>query len=300
MSYIRRASHLGEWYPNKEELEKMLKASFFYTNKDENLRNDVIGILSPHSCYSVCLRTAAHSYSRIDPNNYDKIFIFGTCHHIPLTSCLISNASELETPFGNLKVDVETCQNIYELSNSNVRFMTQEEDEAEHSLEMQFPIIKYLFEDKNIEIIPLLIGSLNENVEEFMANLLRPMILTSRTLFIISSDFTHWGELFHFTSFANGKKPLEQQLLLHDERAMNIISAFNYEHFRFHIEEISCSICGSFSICLILHILSSNYRFEKVYRSELSPIKSSKDFSISYVAAAFYPNSEIDNFEENK
>jgi len=288
MSYIREAIHAKEWYPADESLTNMLKASFYYAKPEEPQKGNLIGILSPHSCYSVCLRTAAHSYARINPDSYDRVVLLGTSHHIPLSNCLVSNASEVETPLGNLNTDQEVCRSLVDQYAEYFRFLSKEEDEAEHSHEMQYPLIKYVFGDRDIKIVPILVGSFSDNVEENLVNILSPIITEPRTLFIISSDFFHWGELFHFTNYASSKKPLEQQLQLHDEKALNIISAFNFEHFRFHIEEISGAICGCYSILLILRILSPECQFVRISRSELSPIKSAKDFSISYIAAGFY------------
>lgn len=290
MSYVRKASHGGEWYPtDPKKLTTYMEASFYYTNAKPHKKVGVRGIISPHSCYDVCLRTAAHSYARIDPDLYDKIIVFGTCHHMSLSTILVSEASSVETPFGPINVDTETCKQFVEEKPEYFAFMSQEADEAEHSLEMQYPIIKYVFGDRDIQIIPFLVGSLNEQREDFISEYLKPYFNQERTLFIISTDFTHWGEYFHFTEYAIMKKrELGIQLELFDDKAINIISAFNYEHFRFHIEEISGSICGCYSICLALHILGTENIFEKVYRSELCKLKTFQDFSISYIAGVFY------------
>lgn len=297
MTYIRNNKHAGEWYPtNTEKLNSMIDASFYYTNvNNPDLKKGLRGIISPHSCYQVCLRAAAHSYSVIDPDNYDRIFVFGTCHHQSLVNCLVSQASAVETPFGQIQVDTEMCQHLVDSNPDLFTYMSQEVDEKEHSLEMQYPLIKYVFQDRDIRIVPFLVGSLNEVREASIAEILRPLLLAERTLFILSSDFTHWGEIFHYFKFISKNKDLSKQTEIHDEKALNIITAFNYEHFRLHIEETHGSICGSYSICLIMHVLNKDHVFEKIFRSELCKIQDPKDFSISYVAGAFYDESTFTN-----
>ena len=294
--YIRKATHQGEWYSSdSEQLTKMFQASFYYatTPKLDNLK----GLISPHCCYDVCLRTAAYSYASINPDLYDRIILIGTCHHFPLQKCLVSGASEVETPFGNIVVDNEALSNLCQQSPELFDFLTQDQDEAEHSHEMQYPLIKYIFQDRDIQILPILIGSLSEENEIKIAEILSPLILADRTLFIISSDFTHWGEMFHFTTFANNRKPLSQQLVLFDEKAMNIISELNYSHFRFHISDIQGSICGCYSICLMLRILASGFSVQTLNRTELCQLSTLKDFSISFIAVAFCTSSHTE--EEN-
>jgi AmmeMemoRadiSam system protein B len=286
--FVRPMSHAGEWYPTDESLSQMMKASFYYAPATDDMKKNVIGIISPHSCYSVCLRTAAKSYSRIDPDNYDSILLLGTCHHIPLPGCLVSAATAVETPFGNLQVDVETCRSLCESHPEIFSFMSQAVDEAEHSLEMQYPIIRWVFQDRPIKLVPVLVGCLNEESESAVAAVVGPMIKADRALFVISSDFTHWGEIFKWTRIANSRKPLVQQLKLHDDKAINIISQFNADHFRFFIEETNGAICGCYAISLILVLLNPRrYNVELVDRTELCPILSMSDFSISYLAIVF-------------
>jgi predicted class III extradiol MEMO1 family dioxygenase len=87
---------------------------------------------------------------------------------------------------------------------------------------------------------------------------------------------------------ANSRKPLVQQLKLHDDKAINIISQFNADHFRFFIEETNGAICGCYAISMVLTLFSARrYNLEVVDRTELCPIQSMSDFSISYLALAF-------------
>jgi AmmeMemoRadiSam system protein B len=299
MSYVREMTHGGDWYPKDQTLEQMMKASFYYAPVTEAQKENLVGIIAPHSCYSVCLRTGAKSYARIDPDKYDKIIILGTCHHIPLAKILVSDASEVVTPFGNIPLDIETCKALCEDNPDFFSLMTKEVDEAEHSLEMQYPLIKWVFGNRSIQIIPMLVGSLNEDRETGIVAILKPLILAERTLFIISSDFTHWGEMFKFTPLQNMRKPLSAQLRLWDEKAMNIIGAFNYSHFRFHIEDVKGSICGCYAICLIMHILKSGYAVDAIDRTELCQITCPSDFSISYMAVGFYVKTDVPEEEEN-
>lgn len=300
MSYVREMTHGGEWYPTDNTLNQMMQASFYYAPVEAGKQDNLKGIISPHSCYSVCLKTAAKGYARVNPDSYDKIVILGTCHHQALAGCLVSDATECVTPFGNIAVDVEGCKKLCEETPEMFALMKKEVDDAEHSLEMQYPLIKWVFKDRPIQVIPILVGSLNEEREGIIVEALKPLITEERTLFIISSDFTHWGEIFKFTGFANLRKPLNQQMQLFDEKAMNIISGFNYDHFRFHIEEISGSICGCYAICLMLHIMKRGYSAEMFDRTELCQILCPSDFSISYMAIGFYKKIGEDEQEEEE
>ena len=77
--------------------------------------------------------------------------------------------------------------------------MSQDQDEDEHSVEMQLPYIAKIFFDRyinmlirNIKIIPIVVGSLNFEREKNFALHLQKYFDDPRTLFVISSDFCHW------------------------------------------------------------------------------------------------------------
>lgn len=285
--FVRGMTHGGDWYPTDDRLESMMKAAFYYAPCEEEEKSNVVGIISPHSCYSVCLRTAAKSYARIDPTSYQNVIILGTCHHIALPACLVSQASEVMTPFGNIPVNTEICRKLCHDYPSVFSYMSEEVDNNEHSLEMQYPLIKYVFGHQDVKITPILVGCLNDEREAQIAQALKPILKNSGTLFIISSDFMHWGEIFKFTQFQNQMKPLQAQPELFDKRAISIITQFNYEHFKFYIEEIKGSICGCYAICLILLLLSKGYTAHLIDRTQLCEILCPTDFSISYVAMTF-------------
>ena len=70
--------------------------------------------------------------------------------------------------------------------------MSQETDEDEHSLEMHLPYIYKVFENMSIQIVPILVGALNEATERQYGHLLAPYLDDPENLFVVSSDFCHW------------------------------------------------------------------------------------------------------------
>jgi predicted class III extradiol MEMO1 family dioxygenase len=84
---------------------------------------------------------------------------------------------------------------------------------------------------------------------------------------------------------------LVQQLKLHDDKAITAISQFNANHLCFFIEETNGAICGCYAIGLILVLPNPRrYSIELADRTELCPILSMSDFSISYLAIVFTKN----------
>lgn len=53
----------------------------------------------------------------------------------------------------------------------------------------------------HFNIVPIMVGSINGEKERMYGQLLAKYFLRPRTLFVISSDFCHWGERFQYTYF---------------------------------------------------------------------------------------------------
>ena len=70
-------------------------------------------------------------------------------------------------------------------------------------------------------IVPILVGSLNPDKEQLYGQLLAPYLADPDNLFVISSDFCHWGKRIILVVRFN-QQPVEDQLL----KTVNVQSFF--------------------------------------------------------------------------
>lgn len=54
---------------------------------------------------------------------------------------------------------------------------------------------------RDIKLVPILVGSISTSSEKTFGALLAPYLADPRTLFVISSDFCHWGTRFRYTHY---------------------------------------------------------------------------------------------------
>lgn len=154
--------------------------------------------------------TAAWAYKNIEPKNYDRVVLLGPSHHLPMRQVGLTSCQEWATPLGNLSIDLESNSSLAEDSSSFIELIKRA-DEDEHSLEMHTPYIRKIFNDANheIQLLPLMIGQVQKSDLKKYANKLMHLFLDPRTLFVISSDFCHWGEDFDYQPILNGFKTKE-------------------------------------------------------------------------------------------
>ena len=74
--------------------------------------------------------------------------------------------------------------------------MSQSVDEEEHSIEMHLPYVAKVMESRRgqFTIVPVLVGALKEEREVEYGKIFSKYLADPSNLFVISSDFCHWGE----------------------------------------------------------------------------------------------------------
>lgn len=74
--------------------------------------------------------------------------------------------------------------------------MSLQTDEDEHSIEMHLPYTAKAMESHKDEftIIPVLVGALSESKEQEFGKLFSKYLADPSNLFVVSSDFCHWGK----------------------------------------------------------------------------------------------------------
>ena len=121
-------------------------------------------IIAPHAGYTYSGPTAAWAYINIDSSRYKRVFLLGPAHHTYLDGCALTQFSELETPFGNIQVDVDIVKELKD--KGGFKYFSPENDEEEHSLEMHLPFIKRMFGDNDFKIVPIVVGSIDNKKEK--------------------------------------------------------------------------------------------------------------------------------------
>ncbi|VDK59734.1 unnamed protein product, partial [Anisakis simplex] len=119
-----------------------------------------------------------------------------------------------------------------------------------------------------------------------------------RNLFVISSDFCHWGKRFHFTPYEhNTGIPIHEQIAALDKQGMEAISCLEPGAFNEYLKKTQNTICGRNPISVMLQAAehfrqmnnhSAELRFLRY--SQSNQCRSLSDSSVSYAAGALFIN----------
>lgn len=200
--------------------------------------------------------------------------------------------------------------------------MSREIDEAEHSLELHLPYIYKLLsrsfpsQEKFPPLIPILVGATSPSSERTYGRLLAPYLADPTSLFIISSDFCHWGSRFSYTYYlpsscsaaANGRvlkstkqnnetpidPPLYESIARLDKLSMDAIETGSHERFIRNLKDTGNTVCGRHPIGVLMAAIEvlqdegklrkdqGKLRFVRYKRS--ADIKNSRESSVSYAS----------------
>lgn len=86
-------------------------------------------------------------------------------------------------------------------------------------------ICVHRFKD-SFTIIPILVGSLSPDREALYGRLLAPYMADPQTLFVISSDFCHWGQRFRYTYYDRSCGPIHRSIQNLDKMVYIFLNLF--------------------------------------------------------------------------
>jgi len=281
----RKASHAGSWYDIQgKSLAKQLKG--WLDEVKVTVSEGARAIITPHAGYSYSGATAAFAYKHINPKQIKRVFILGPSHHHSTSGCELSQCSVCETPIENMSVDQDTIGKLHK--SGLFGRMSQSVDEAEHSIEMQLPILAEVMKGQAFKVIPVLVGSLSPEKEEEYGRLFAPYLDDPENLFIISSDFCHWGKRFRYTYYDKTKGAIWESIQALDEMGMKFIEAQDPSGFTKYEDTYENTICGQHPISVFLQALKAStqkYHVHFVKYSQSERCTTKADSSVSYAAA---------------
>ncbi|ELT96731.1 hypothetical protein CAPTEDRAFT_154277 [Capitella teleta] len=293
MSRVRKASHAGSWYTGDGEgLNKELGK---WLSKAPAGGEHARAIIAPHAGYSYCGACSAHAYKQIDPSRVHRVFILGPSHHVRLNGCAITAAEKYQTPLYDLTIDAQISEELY--STSMFEKMSNQTDEDEHSIEMHLPYVAKVMQSRqgHFTVIPVLVGSLNPDKEAAYGRIFSRYLADPNNLFVISSDFCHWGQRFRYTYYDKSKGDIYKSIEHLDRMGMNLIEEMDPPAFTAYLEQYGNTICGRHPIGVLLNSIKClresrgnghRYSLHFLKYAQSSQCLTNKDSSVSYASAA--------------
>lgn len=283
---MRAATHAGAWYDGDGATLNRRLTSFLAEAPPAQPAAPLRALIVPHAGYSYSGRCAAWGYSCVEKAGVRRVVLLGPSHHVFLRKCALSGCTALATPLGDIEVDTEVVSRL--AATGEFVYMDQRTDEAEHSLELHLPYLYKVLEGQQWKIVPIMVGALTNDAEERFGRVLAPLVDEPGTLFVVSSDFCHWGRRFNYVFYNERFGPIYKSIEALDRDGMDLIEAQSPEQFAAYLRKYENTICGRHPIAVFLHAaracatkLAINFRRYE----QSSKCKSMADSSVSYASA---------------
>ena len=205
----RSAAVAGQFYDAapgacRTQIEQMLPGAPL----DVDLPPKILAGVVPHAGWVFSGSLAAMVFAAIKQQNdaVDTFVIFGAVHAVRTKNSLLYDSGSWQTPLGPIDIDQSLAADIL-AQIPNLVHPDCNAHNREHSIEVQVPIIQYLFPDA--QILPLLVpptdlaGQIGAQIAPILKNSQKTVVC------IGSTDLTHYGPSYFFTPHATDPQALQ-------------------------------------------------------------------------------------------
>ncbi|MFB3825662.1 MAG: AmmeMemoRadiSam system protein B [Bryobacteraceae bacterium] len=282
MAASHTSPYAGSWYPGRtEELSRLLDHLFSSSTKrtGEHLMPHARAFVVPHAGLAYSGTVAAAVYRHIAALRPRRVAILAFSHSGGPNEVVVPEVDAIRTPVGEAVMDAADLP-FRRVSEAQV---------CDHSLEIQLPLL--LRAAPETHVAPLYVGHLSERAREDAAQALAALAGPD-TVFVASSDFTHYGRGFGFTPFpVNDETPERIREL--DFDVIRAASSLDPAAFLACLRQSGATVCGYNPIALLLRTLAltgtGDFYQETLDYQTSGEITGEFDHSVSYAAIGYFP-----------
>ena len=157
-------------------------------------------------------------------------------------------------------------------------------------------MIRFRLYRDQFTIVPVLVGGLSVTKEKQYGRLFAKYLDDPANVFVISSDFCHWGSRFNY-KYVDDQFPAIWQSIEHlDKQGMNVIEGMDPAEFSAYLQKYDNTICGRHPIGVLLNAIDSlrsqgtngrKFGLKFVQYAQSSKCVKPSDSSVSYASAVF-------------
>lgn len=288
--YAREATHAGTWYDSDP---KKLGADLDgYIDSAKVEKNSAKVVVTPHAGYIYCGPTSGHSFRALDKGEgVNKVFVIGPSHFVDFKGCAVTMYDAVVTPFGEIPVDKALRNEL--LATHKFALMGELGDLNEHSLEMEYPILKRAFGEKPFTVVPVFVSLADMKAIEMYGRIFAKYLADPSCVFVVSSDFCHWGKRYEYTYINKewmGEGTISDSIRELDHLGARLIVDRDPKKFLDYIDEYKSPVCGNIAIAIMLAAMNASgdpYKGEFVHYSQSDVVRTMDDFAVGYCSITF-------------
>ena len=246
---IRQPAVQGQFYPGRPDV--LVNTVRDLVNVAEAEPGGCVrALIAPHAGYQFSGDSAGQGYALLadQKERIRRVVLMGLSHRVPLRKASVGDFRVYRMPGGDVPVDAEICQRL--LTANRLFSDASEPHLQEHSLEVQLPFLQEVLGD--FQLVPLVFHALERDAIRSVAATLCEALWREDTLWVVSSDFTHYGLSFGYVPFTERVPERIDEL---DRGAISYVEKGDMDGFLDYVAETGATICGHIPIAVLLAAL---------------------------------------------
>ncbi len=273
---IRAPAVEGSWYPRqqgalRDQIEGFLARAEAWDGDAPR------ALIVPHAGYVYSGAVAAWGFAAIRGRRYARAFVLAPAHRAYLDGAEVGDYGAYRTPLGEMVVDREAGRRLAAASDAIA--LGQRAHDREHAVEAEVPFLQHLLPDA--ALVPIVIGQVDRAAVRDIARALAGE-LRGDDLVVVSTDFTHYGQVFGYTPPLDD---VEEGLRALDMGAWERIAAGDAGAFLRHRAETGITVCGARPVAVLMDLLGQDAAYTLRRYDTSGAMTGDWSHSVSYVAA---------------
>ena len=287
MAAIHISPFSGTWYPAQAAALDRLLAERFESSRRRTgpyLLPDGLGFVVPHAAPEYSGVVAASVYRCLRQQNPERIVLLALPHRGGLRGAAVPDIRAVSTPLGSVPIDDFLSPRFPRVPEPLV---------CDHSFEIQLPFLQKAA--PLARLCPLYVGPMTAAERQSLAEVLaaewRP-----GTVFLASSDFTHYGRGFGYEPFPADDR-IADRLRDLDTECMEAAASFDSVFFLQSLAATGATVCGSDPIALLLstlRLICPDGLFQSTLDYQTSgEMTGDYRHSVSYAGLGYFPRASF-------
>jgi len=281
---VRQPVFAGSWYPAKaSECEKEIRGFLEEGKKLTPPDRALVGGIVPHAGWhfsgSIACNVIHCLKGEVPP---DAVVVFGMHLH-PGSQNYMMTEGAWETPFGEILVQEELAAELARKFSFTIE--TPQSFTQDNTIELQLPFIKYFFKDAKIVAMGVPPDNSSLEIGKAVVSISRQLDLQVKV--IGSTDLTHYGYNYGFTSKGTGKEAVDWVRNENDRRVIDAMLALEPEQVIAEARASQNACCAGAAATAIetAKLLGADRADEIAYATSYD--KSPGDSFVGYVGIVF-------------
>ena len=235
----------GTWYPGDPETLAMMVDGFLGAGPaTPPLPGKPAVLLVPHAGYAYSGPVAGRGYRTVRGRRYRRVVILAPNHRVAISRIALPSAAAYETPLGRVPLDSDA---LAALAGSPAFTVSDAAHGPEHAVEIQLPFLQRVL-DPLPPVVPLLVPSAGPELRREAAAALADWT-DGRTLWVVSSDMTHFGPAYGYVPFTDR---IPERIAALDRGALERIAAWDADGLVEYGRRTGITMCGLAAMALAM------------------------------------------------